>query len=310
VVARAAALSKADLVTALVGEFPELQGTVGRLYATRFGEPAGVAAAIEEHYWPRTAGGPTPNTLPGAVLAIADRALLVAGTHVAGLVPTGSQDPYGVRRAAGGLVAIINRHRLRLQLHALFQVAAAPYAPRASVSGAIVDACTDLILQRLRAAWLDDGIAYDTADAVLATNRDDVAGDDVADLEARARALHAVRADPVMPRLATAFARASRILAQGEAGGDVDDKALEQTEEVALYRAWAVVAGEVERAAGRGDYQRALQALSTLADPIDRFFDKVLVMAPDPAVRRNRLALLRAVTSSFLHVADLGKLAG
>lgn len=305
ILTRAAILCKADLVTALVGEFPELQGTVGRLYAARLGEPAAVATAIEEHYRPKGAAGAAPETLPGAILAIADRALLIAGAHVAGLAPTGSQDPYGLRRAASGLVVVIDRHSIHLSLRGLLGAAAGLFAPDAEARTAAVDACVDLVLQRLRAVWLDGGIAYDTADAALATG-----SDDIADTRARAQALQAVRADPVMPRLATGFARASRILAQGDVGGDVDETALEQDEEVGLHRVWRVVAVEVERAAGRREYRQALHALSRLADPIDRFFDKVLVMAPDLAVRRNRLALLRAVTNSFLHVCDLAKLTG
>jgi glycyl-tRNA synthetase beta chain len=305
VVTRAGALCKADLVSALVREFPELQGTVGRLYAARFGEPPEVGIAIEEHYWPKGAGGRPADTVAGAILAIADRALLMAGTHVAGMAPTGSQDPYGVRRAAAGLVATIVMHRFHLRVRALLDAAAALYTSDASARASAVRACAELLMQRLRAAWLDAGIAYDTADAVLATN-----GDDLADLQSRVEALHAVRADPVMPRLATGFARASRILAQGQAGGNIDEALLQQEEETALYRAWRTVAGEVEDATARRAYGPALRALSRLADPIDRFFDKVLVMAPDAAVRGNRFALLRAVTNSFLRVADLGKLAG
>jgi tetrameric-type glycyl-tRNA synthetase beta subunit len=309
-VARAASLCKADLVTALVGEFPELQGTVGRIYALRFGEPAAVAAAIEEHYWPTGAGTAVPATPPGAILAVADRALLIVGAHLAGLAPTGSQDPYGVRRAASGVVAVLNHHRLHLSLREMLRAAAGLHirgtgAGDAGAAAAAVEAAAELVRQRLRAGWLDAGIAYDTADAVLAAE-----ADDIVDLQARLQALHAVRRDPVMPRLATGFARASRILAQGEAAPAVDAAALEPGEEAALHRAWQTVAADVERAAGRRDYDDALRALARLAEPIDRFFDKVLVMAPDPTVRRNRLALLRAVTNSFLNVADFGKLAG
>ncbi|MDR7544066.1 MAG: glycine--tRNA ligase subunit beta [Armatimonadota bacterium] len=315
---RAAALCKADLVTALVREFPELQGIVGRIYALESGEPHGVAAAIEEHYWPRSAGGPLPQTTPGALLGVADRSVLLAGAALAGLEPTGSQDPYGLRRAASGMVAILAAHGLHLSLAGIFDVAAEVYEAAPDARARAATSCVSLALQRLRMALQDQGMAYDTVDAVLAAG-----GDDVADLVARARALQAVRTDPAMPRLSTGFARASRILKQGHPAATIDEGLLEQGSECGLYQAWKQVRADVERLlAGRGEmrrgtapepverYARALEALERLADPIDRFFDDVLVMAPDPAVRANRLALLREVTATFLEVADFSRLSG
>lgn len=302
---RAARLCKADLVTAMVGEFPELQGVVGRLYAEERGEPAAVAQAIEEHYWPRGTGDALPQTLPGALLAIADRATLLAGAVLRGLEPTGSQDPYGLRRAAFGIAVIAAERGLPVALRPLFEAAAATYAPAETDRAQAVAACVAFTLQRLR-TWLEDqGIAYDTVDAVLATGDDRPAA-----LTARARALHAARRQAAMPRLATAFARASRILAQGAASERIAPELFVEPEETQLYRAWQEVAATVEHEAAAGRYDRALQALVALADPIDAFFDRVLVMAPDERLRGNRLALLQAVTHSFLRVADLGRLTG
>lgn len=343
VLERAAALCKADLVTALVREFPELQGTVGRIYALEAGEPEPVARALEEHYWPKAAGGPLPQSLAGALLAVADRAVLLAGAVLAGLEPSGSQDPYGLRRAAAGLVAVVAGWGLAVGLRALFERAAAQFDDiRAQVSAPelevervrpvsaedrarAVSACTAFALQRLRASLQEQGIAYDTLDAVFE------AGDQPLDLVARAHALQAMRGDPAMPRLATAFARASRILKQGEPGPAVRADLLAEEAEVALYRAlrsvlasdaWVALtaaedAGAAAGGAGREPLDRrrdryiaALRALASLADPIDGFFDAVLVMAPQPDVRANRLALLREVTDAFRRVADLSRLAG
>ncbi|MDR7512823.1 MAG: glycine--tRNA ligase subunit beta, partial [Armatimonadota bacterium] len=305
VLARAAALCKVDLVTALVRELPELQGTVGRIYALEAGEPVEVASAIEQHYWPRAAGAALPERRPAGMLGVADRALLLVGALLAGLEPSGSQDPYGLRRAASGIAAILQVHGGRVGLRDLFAAAAARYDAAPDARARAVGAAVEVTLQRLRAALLEQGVGYDTADAVFAAG-----GDVVADLVARARALQAVRGDAAMPRLVTAFARASRILGQGQPAGGVDPALFDADAERALHDAREAAEAEVARAARAGRYDEALAALVRLADPIDRFFDEVLVMGPEPRVRANRLALLEAVTRTFLHVADLGKLAG
>jgi glycyl-tRNA synthetase beta chain len=315
--ARAAALCKADLVTALVREFPELQGTVGGIYARQKGEPEAVAVAIEEHYWPRVAGGQVPKTLPGALLAIADRALLLAGATLTGLAPTGSQDPYGLRRAASGIIAVLLAHDFTIQTVDLLKEAATQFEYPDEARDRAFEAGSDLVVQRLRSLLMDQGIAHDTILAVMG-----VAPLNVVDFAARARALQRVRADPAMPRLATAYARASRILVQGKAAERVDEALLKEQAEVNLLEAWREVKREIGRhpivqalgqlpvtgAALEQEYVSILEVLEELADPIDRFFDDVLVMAPDPAIRANRLALLRDVTNLFLLVADFSKL--
>ncbi len=310
--ARAAELCKADLVTAMVREFPELQGTMGGIYAREAGESNEVARAIEEHYLPRGAGDKPPLSLPGALLAIADRALLLAGATRTGLEPTGSEDPYGLRRAASGIVGVLLAHEFHLSLAEMFETAVNIYVeqslagrPRAKDTNEVVPPCVELVRQRLRTWLLDQQVSYDTIDAVLAAG-----GDDIADLDARARALQEVRARPKMTRLATGFARASRILGQGTPALALDESLLVEPAEATLYREWEAIRTAVERASAERRYADALDALARLADPIDTFFDDVLVMAPDAPLRANRLALLRGVSETFLRVADFAKLAG
>jgi len=303
--ARAAAICKADLMTAMVKEFPELQGTIGGIYAREAGEPEAVARAVEEQYLPKDAGDAPPASLPGALLAVADRATMLVGAFLVGLEPTGSQDPYGLRRAASGIVTILTTHSIHVHLGAMFREAAASYDHNEDARNRAVGAATAFVLQRLRASLSDQGIAHDEVDAVLATG-----GHDAADLVARSRALHQVRVRPVMARLATGFARASRILSQGKPAPAVEEGLLGEPAERDLHRAWERVRGTVEATCAARRYDQALEALGTLADPIDAFYDGVLVMAPDPAVRANRLALLQGVRDTFLRVADFGRLAG
>jgi glycyl-tRNA synthetase beta chain len=302
---RAAAICKADLVTQMVREFPELQGTIGGIYAREQGEPEAVARAVQEHYLPRDAGDAPPESLAGALLALADRTTMLAGAFLVGLEPTGSADPYGLRRAASGMVGVLTRHSLRVSLGALFREAVGTYEHNEEARNRAVEAATTFVLQRLRAYLIDMGILYDEVDAVLATGQDDVS-----DLVARSHALHRVRARPVMARLATGFARASRILGQGTPAPVVDAGLLAEPAETDLHQAWERVRGAVEQACEARRYEQALETLVGLADPIDAFYDKVLVMAEDAAVRANRLALLKGIRDTFLRVADFSKLAG
>jgi len=302
---RAASLCKADLVTAVVGEFPELQGVMGGIYARWTGEPDAVAAAIEQHYLPRGARDPAPSSLIGGLLGVADRATLLAGCLHAGLAPSGSQDPYGLRRAASGIVAILMTHHVHGSIRTLFDSAQSTFEAPEPTRTRTMDTCVELIRQRLRTLLIDQGLAYDTVDAVLA-----VAGDDVPDAAARAGALQVVRAQPAMARLATGFARASRILSQGSPADLIDEDLLREPAERDLHAAWLRARDRIAREAGARRYEQALEALVDLADPIDQFFDKVMVIDPDERVRANRLALLKAVTASFLAVANFGALTG
>ncbi len=296
---RAATLCKADLVTHMVGEFPELQGVMGQIYAELDGEPPEVARAIGEHYRPTGADDSPPKTQVGALLGLVDKMDTLVGVMGAGLMPTGSQDPYGLRRAALGVVEIVQMLRLRMSVRALASAAAAGYAhpPRSQV----VDEVVEFLRQRLRAVLIERGIRYDLVDAALAVSGDDLlAGTD------RAQALQAFASRREFTRLYVAYDRASRILS-AEASSRVDPGKFEVPAEHRLHDAVAAAAPKVRDAAAGGDYTRAMEELLMLAEPVDRIFDDVLIMAPDPLVRANRLALLRSVAETCRIVADFSK---
>lgn len=295
---RAAALCKADLVTRLVAEFPELQGTVGRIYAELDGEPTEVARAIEEHYRPTGADDGAPKTEVGALLGLVDKCDTLVGAIGAGLAPTGSQDPYGLRRAAQGIVDIIQMLRLSLPLSALVAAAADGYGQRRAAAN---DEVIDFLRQRLRPLLIDRGHRYDLVDAALA-----VSGDDLLAAADRARTLQAFQSRPEFAGLYVAYDRASRILAP-EAADAIDPTLFESSAEQALFEAMTTVSPQVTDAVEVRDYQQALEALVGLTDPVNRIFDDVLIMAPQPRVRANRLALLRSVVELFRRVADFSK---
>ncbi|MBI4278654.1 MAG: glycine--tRNA ligase subunit beta [Armatimonadetes bacterium] len=321
---RAAVLCKADLITHMVREFPELQGVMGREYARLAGEPETVAAAIEEHYRPRGAEDDPPRTRVDALLALADRMDTLVGHLAAGMGARGSEDPYGLRRAAAGVVSSILTHELAFNLDWLVDQALAGYdampagAARAQFQDAaqVAAGLRDLVMARLRGRLQEEGISYDVIDAALAP------GDgDLLTAAARARALAGARQWDDFPRLFVAYDRVSRILPRGEERVSVEDgeprflgrllndpAAQLKPAERDLIRASCAAAPLVEDAVRRKDYLSALQALRALADPIDRYFDDVLIMDPDPQVRGQRLRLMRDVAGLFLQVADLSKI--
>jgi len=298
-VARAATLCKADLVTRMVGEFPELQGTVGRIYASLDGEPTDVARAIEEHYRPTGAGDSPPRTHVGALLGLIDKIDTLAGAIGAGLMPTGSQDPYGLRRAAQGVVEIVLMLRLRLSLKTLASAALLPFERR---EAEVAEAVAEFLRQRLRTILIDRGIRYDVVDAALA-----VSGDDLLAAADRAQALAGAVRRPEFIPLYVAYDRASRILTP-DAAAPVDPALFEAPVERTLLETLHAVEPPVAEAAAEGDYARALESLRPLVAPVNQIFDDVLIMAPDERVRANRLALLRAVVAVFRHVADFARL--
>ena len=289
---RAADLCKADLVTQMVREFPELQGIAGGIYADLDGEPAPVAEAIREQYLPR--GPMPPRTHVGAYLALLDKLDSLLGALAAGLAVSGSEDPYGVRRAAQGIVSIVLDRKIRLNLRKF--IAEAPQS-----QGAVVDAAMDLLRQRLRTVLIDSGISYDTVDAVL-----DAGCDDLFEAAERARALAVFRKRPEFMRLYTAYDRASRILPP-RFDGQVRRDALEAPAERHLLSSLEEAQPGVLEARMAGRYDEAFAHLARLADPVDRFFTDVLVMAEDEAVRANRLALLARVVELIRPLADLSR---
>src|SRR5579864_5652933 len=310
--ARTALLAKADLVTQVVRELPELQGVVGGIYARLDGEPEAVAAAIPEQYLPR--GGALPRTPAGARLALLDHVDTLAGALSAGLVPSGSQDPYGLRRAANAIITILLDRHWAVGLPDLIGAALDGHGVQdGAIRARVLDAVRDLARQRLRAALIDGGLSYDTVDAALAAGVD--APPDAA---ARARALWAFRRRPEFSGTYTAFDRAARIVPP-DYDGDVREELLSAPAERRLLEVIRTVSasaagdgqtpGAAATAAGlAAHYERSLRRLASLARPVDQFFADVLVMAEDEAVRRNRLGLLARVVRLVRPIADLSRL--
>jgi len=308
---RAAELAKCDLLSSMVGEFPELQGIMGRYYATADGEAADVAAAIDEHYMPRGAGGALPATGAGTAVALADKLDTLAGIFAIGQKPSGTRDPFGLRRAAIGVLRILVEKKLDLDLQAL--VARAVVLQPVSNPAAAAE-LWDYIVERLRAYFIDPASAASVAnvgsemfDAVRAANPVSPL-----DFAARLRALVKFLALPEAASLTAANKRISNILRKAElaAGGAVDVGLLRESAEKALHEALAGLLGDVERALGKRDYAAALTRLATLRPAVDAFFDGVMVNAEDASLRRNRLALLAQLRQQFTRIADLSCLPG
>jgi glycyl-tRNA synthetase beta chain len=314
--ARAATLAKCDLSTAMVGEFPELQGVMGRYYALADGEPAAVAQAIEEQYLPRGAGDALPGSDIGDAVALADKIDTLAGIFATGQKPSGTRDPFGLRRAAIGVLRIVLEHRLELDLLALLQEAVRlqPLPDIGVRAAALVAEVYDFVFERLRAQYLEreasTGISTEMFDAVL-VNRPA----SLLDFDARLRALLAFTATPAGASLAAANKRIANILKKSklaEAGSamDVSGSLLREPAEQALQRDLTALRAPVEAATRARRYSEALDLLAGLRVPVDQFFDGVLVNDPDEALRNNRLALLAQVRMMFAGIADLSRLPG
>lgn len=303
---RAGLLAKADLVTSVVVEFPSLQGVMGRYYALASGEDAEVADAIVEHYRPRFAGDEPPASTAGKLVSMADKLDTLAGIFAIGLQPTGSADPYALRRAAIGLLAILLDTGARFSLTTAIAEAVAGYGEALAGNDTALATASihEFVLGRLQGMLRDRGNAYDTVDAVLA-----VAGDDPADAADRATALTAFRAaETAIEDLSVAYTRA-RNLSQPDLGTTADPMMM-APEELALFDALAIAEERADAAFAERDYAGVLGTLAELRGPIDTFFDAVLVMDPDPTLRDNRLRLLNRFVALFSRFADFSKLAG
>jgi len=301
---RAARLSKCDLLTSMVYEFPDLQGIMGRYYAAHDGEPEAVAAAIEEHYKPRFAGDTLPQSETGLALALADRLDSLVGIFAIGQPPSGDKDPFALRRAALGVVRLCIEGGLDIDLDALLREAAAGFDASLN-AGDAVDAVFDYIMDRLRGYYQDRDIPVDVVDAVLATRPTRLI-----DFDRRVRACQAFRDLPEAAALAAANKRIANILKKTAQPipDAVDETLLNDAAEKLLAEQLAALKPEVLQLMEKGDYTPALQKLAGLRDAVDAFFDQVMVMVDDDRIRTNRLALLKDLGTLFLRVADLSRL--
>ncbi len=302
-VRRAAYLSKADIVTEMVGEFPSLQGVMGRQYARLFGEPAAVAEAIFTHYLPRHAGDILPGDLTGALVGLADRLDTICGCFGVGLIPTGAADPYGLRRHALAIIHILRDKGLHLNLpEAVMNALDLLQGKISRTPEETALEVLDFFQTRLQHLLLSEGLDNETVAAVLAAG-----GADVVDAADKAKALEEVRQSPDFPALAVAFKRVINI-ARGADAAEVAPLLFEHPEETLLFEAAALMEEEVGRALEKRDYPAACRALANLRGPVDAFFEKVLVMAEDEKLRRNRLALLVGISNTFLQMADFSRI--
>ena len=302
---RAALLAKADLTTEMVGEFPELQGTIGRYYALHDGENAAVADAIAQHYWPRFAGDALPQGPIATAVALADKLESLAGMFSIGQVPSGDKDPFGLRRNALGIVRILIEGRQHVSLAALVDIALRALAALPAIVQAR-EALLDFIYERLRGYLRELGSTANQVAAVI-----DSHPDFIDDLPPRLEAVRLFEALPEAHALSAANKRIINILKKsaGESAAAVDRSLLAEGAERDLYLTFQKLDPNVAEACASGGYAGALKALAVTKPAVDRFFDDVLVMADDPAVRANRLALLRGVAHTMNRVADISKLA-
>jgi len=330
---RAASLSKCDLMTRMVGEFPELQGVMGRYYATANGESAGVAAALDEFYKPRFAGDDIAAGKIAQVLAVAERVDTLAGIFAVGLKPSGNKDPFALRRAALGLGRTLIEGELDLNLEALLREAV-ELLPNVQGKGgaktrdaaksadadaraqqqtglsaqdktALTGELLTFVFERLRGYYTDQGFGSEQFDAVGAVDVDTLI-----DFDRRLRAVAEFSRLPDAQALAAANKRIGNILRQagGVLGGQVDATRLDAGAESDLYVAIAAATVDIEPLVAGRRYVDILRRLALLRSPVDRFFDSVMVMDDDATRRSNRLALLVHLRNMFLHVADISLL--
>jgi len=300
---QAALLAKTDLLTDMVGEFPELQGIMGGYYARHEGLRDGVAIAIEDHYKPRFAGDALPRNHTGTVVALADKLETLVGLFGIGQLPTGDRDPFALRRHALGVIRILIEKNLPLALPELFDAAAAPF-------GELIERPTEALLgffgDRLAVSLREQGYSAQEVDAVLALQPPRLG-----DIPRRLAAVRAFAALPEAEALAAANKRVSNILKKAETvvEAQVDAALFKEPAEGALYEALQAVVPKAQAAFEQGDYTASLQALAVLRAPVDAFFDGVMVNADDAALKANRLGLLATLHAAMNRVADISRLA-
>jgi glycyl-tRNA synthetase beta chain len=301
---QAAVLAKADLLTSMVGEFPELQGIMGRYYARHDGLADDVADAIEDHYKPRFAGDALPRGQVGTVVALADKLETLTGMFGIGQIPTGDKDPFALRRHALGIIRMLAENDLDLPLGELLANAAVPFAAVDGFAGN-ESALADFIYERLAGNLREHGYTPQEVDAVV-SQRPQRLGD----IPKRLAAVRAFSALPEAAALAAANKRVGNILkkVEGAVAAKVDAGLLREAAEIALNDALADVAPRAGAAFAAGDYSTALTMLAALRAPVDAFFDGVMVNTDDVALRANRLGLLATLHLAMNRVADISRL--
>ncbi len=305
-VTRAAYLCKADLVSQVVGEFAKLQGVMGRIYAQAAGEAPDVAVAIEEHYRPTHSGGQLPETETGALLSIAEKIDSICGCFSVGLIPTGAADPYALRRQGIGILQIMRSRKINIALTELVEKGVSLFADKSTEPPTQTAAAVLTFLKnRLSRLLADEGLSKDIIAAVTS-----VSADRIPDVERRVGALEKLKGQPGFEPLAAAFKRVENILKKTTEtkAAIVNPAIFAHASEGALHEACRTVTAQVDRLMDRGDLDSALGAIATLRDPVDTFFNDVMVMAEDDAVRRNRLALLAAISAVFGQIADFSQI--
>jgi glycyl-tRNA synthetase beta chain len=305
---RSAHLCKADLVTEMVKEFPELQGSMGKEYAILSGERKEVAEAIFEHYLPRFSGDRLPETENGMILGIADKVDSIIGCFVIGLTPTGSQDPYGLRRQSRGKIAIILKSNLPISLKDIIQKSLSLYKKSVSLElqideNKIVSQILDFFKQRVKNIFLEEGIRYDIIDAVLAVDSDG----DVVDVKRRIKAIEELYNQPIFRKILNSSSRVLN-LSKNIEEAEINKLLLKEKAELKLYHNYESIYPQVKEFIFNKDYKKAFKLLGNLCEPVDEFFDQVLVMDKDKHIRKNRIALIKKIGILFNQVADLSKI--
>lgn len=307
--ARAARLCKADLVSHIVGEFPKLQGIMGRIYALNAGEEKNVALAIEEHYRPTYSGGELPKTVVGAIVGIADKIDSICGCFSAGLIPTGASDPYALRRQGIGIIQIMLDKGFSFSLRSLIEKSLALFEIKDAVEViGTADNISGFLQSRISHLLTEEGYSKNVVSAIVS-----ISANHVPDVWKRSRALEKLKAAPDFEQLAIAFKRVVNIIKKSapENAGcktDVNERLFEKECESALFAKYKDIKMRVTDNLEKGAYEQALLDIASLKVSVDDFFDGVLVMAEDENIRNNRIALLRSISDLFALFADFSKL--
>ncbi|WP_427339562.1 glycine--tRNA ligase subunit beta [Caloranaerobacter sp. DY30410] len=304
-VKRAAYLSKADLVTKMVYEFTELQGIMGREYGKISGENEIVSLAIYEHYLPRFANDELPTTTAGAILSIADKIDTIAGCFAIGIQPTGSQDPYGLRRQSLGIINIILDKNLHISLGEFIDYALSIYKDSKGLEfdkEKVKEEILDFFKIRIKNLFIEMGIRYDVVDAVISTGLDNIT-----ELYIRAEELNKWINKEELGEIIAAFNRVTK-LAKKASSDIVNEELLTEDKERDLYRVYISIKDKVDEYLREREYDRALDTLIDLKEPIDNFFDNVMVMVEDEDMKNNRLGLIKKISDMMLSICDLSKI--